>query len=743
MNTKKALTRKRTAFDIDRIAVYLKLLSLLVLLLGFTIFGHAANEQAQPIIGIDHVEATKTPFPNAIHITANEMEELMNGNDPYGLLNYLSLQTGLTFRSTGDFGAEDWFTVRGFGRDNSRLTLVLVDGRPINLVGNHTVEFGDIPMNMIETITIYPGPVPSQYGGFQFVVDITTQCRSNETMASASAGSLNSFWVNTKVARDGQFYYRFNLDGTWSDGQTGQQLLGVLDHFTYDDRNDRAILPSVMFGYEFNPDLDLSLNVDVFDVKKVFSSEPFLGERQSRERQGQSFTLTLQPTRNGNTDYRVLAYFFNESEWLNTQFPENLEYNVNWGTHKRQRFGLNGFYRQPVIENMVWLRAGAELHSAQGESDNDYVFFQYETQQTFYGAYLQAETSPWEGAFFQAGGRIDGQSYIDDIFVSPSLAFSQNLLSDLLQLYGTYGISSRWLPTNKVNTFKRGSALFPPPLRGSELDQKLIRPTLDPKMERFTGVDAGIRGFFFDKRLSARVNYFYLSNKGTAGAPLWEVRPTTETVIIPLGPPPVPPLVANAALVSYDRNLPGREINEGIEIMLDARPMTNIRLFASATYTLRSETVLDDGVVGRSIDDFFMMIPGQPPVLNQQEIDNSVGHFIVPYVGRSVIPGAYDLLANFGAAYTFANGANANLLLRYRSDSADPLMKFNMDPQVDKIKAFLLADIGGSFPIVTRDGYRVTATARVSNLFDTQYSTFVHYPMVGRFITAGLNFNLL
>lgn len=82
-------------------------------------------------------DLTEENFPNAIRITAEDMETMMVGNDPYGLLNYLSLHTGLTFRSTGDFGAEDWFTVRGFGRDNSRLTLVLLDGRPINLAGNH------------------------------------------------------------------------------------------------------------------------------------------------------------------------------------------------------------------------------------------------------------------------------------------------------------------------------------------------------------------------------------------------------------------------------------------------------------------------------------------------------------------------------------------------------------------------------------------------------------------------------
>ncbi len=357
MNKTNSLSSKRTAFNIHTFAVYLKIFSVIFLTLEFTLYGLAANAQATetPV----HANGDKTPYPNAIHITAHEMEEMMNGNDPYGLLNYLSLQTGLTFRSTGDFGAEDWFAVRGFGRDNSRLTLVLVDGRPINLVGNHTVEFGDIPMSLIETITIYPGPVPSQFGGFQFVVDITTKRRSSETTASASGGSLNSYWANTNIARDnGSFYFRFNLDGTWSDGQTGQQLLGVLDHFQYDDRSDRAILPGLLLGYELNPNMDLSLQADLFDVKKVFGSEPFLGERQSRERQGQSFSLTLQPTRDGNTDYRVLAYFFNESEFLNTQFPENPEYNVNWGTHERQRFGFNGFYRHPLVEDRVWLRAG-------------------------------------------------------------------------------------------------------------------------------------------------------------------------------------------------------------------------------------------------------------------------------------------------------------------------------------------------------------------------------------------------
>lgn len=63
---------------------------------GKTNLGESRDEIPEAVTDISKA------FPNAIHISSGEIEELMNGNDPYGLLNYLSLQTGLTFRSTGD-----------------------------------------------------------------------------------------------------------------------------------------------------------------------------------------------------------------------------------------------------------------------------------------------------------------------------------------------------------------------------------------------------------------------------------------------------------------------------------------------------------------------------------------------------------------------------------------------------------------------------------------------------------------
>ena len=84
-------------------------MALLIMALGISLLARAGDSQELPF----------GDYPNAIRISADDLNSMMVGNDPYGILNYLSLQTGLTFRSTGDFGAEDWFTVRGFGRDNS------------------------------------------------------------------------------------------------------------------------------------------------------------------------------------------------------------------------------------------------------------------------------------------------------------------------------------------------------------------------------------------------------------------------------------------------------------------------------------------------------------------------------------------------------------------------------------------------------------------------------------------------
>lgn len=712
---------QRTAIDLDFLYFMVRLAALLLLTL---FIGFMAK--AGPVGTFSELDSLALPdeeFPNAIRISRAEMDAMMVGNDPYGILNYLSLKTGLTFRSTGDFGAEDWFTVRGFGRDNSRLTLVLVDGRPVNVTGNHTVEFGDIPMGLIEEILIYPGPVPAEYGGFQFVVDIRTLHNKEMVDASVSLGSLNTYWLNTSISGEGRFYYVANMDVNLSEGQTGQQLLGVLDHYTYDDRFDRAVLPSLKLGYELSRDVDISAHFGILDVKKTFGAGLHHGLEQSRIRTGRSYALNVQPGRTSDLDYRISLYLVNEDEFLNTEFPEDTTYNVGWGNHDRQKYGLNAYYRHQLIPGRFWIKAGGETHWSSGSQDNeDYIYLQFADEQHFYGAFLQAGLRPWEGAMLQLGGRVDGQSYLDDAYFSPSFSLSQNFLENRLQLYGSYGVSSRWLPLYKVNSFNRPPRPLGPPFLAGNINL----PEADPAMERMRGVDAGLRVVLVENVLTARLNYYHLANEGTAGAPLFEIRPALEDNQLPPG--------IEAALVAYDRNLPGREINEGLELHLDFQLNSKLRMFLNLSHTLYSETEVHDDIV------LYQGPLGGPDA--QEFLNQSAGQFVIPYAGRTVIPGAYDWLANLVASYAFDSGAILNLTMRYRSESVDPLMKFNLDPQVDAMDSFLLVDAGLRMPLATRDSFRLTATGRISNLFNSQYSTFVHYPMAGRFVSIGLNVTL-
>lgn len=144
----------------------------IILILFLVSFGYGNN-----LIGQSELVETTTNkmskkeapnFPNAIYLTRDDINGILVGlvgDDPNGIASLLALKAGLTFRNTGDEGAETWFITRNFGRDNSRLTLILLDGRPLNLANNHTLEFDDVPINIIESITIYPGPVPARFGG--------------------------------------------------------------------------------------------------------------------------------------------------------------------------------------------------------------------------------------------------------------------------------------------------------------------------------------------------------------------------------------------------------------------------------------------------------------------------------------------------------------------------------------------------------------------------------------------------
>jgi len=664
-------------------------------------------------------------FPNAIHLTREDINGILVGligDDPNGIVSLLALKAGLTFRNTGDAGAETWFLVRNFGRDNSRMTLVLLDGRPINLASNHTVEFDDIPINIIESITIYPGPVPVEYGGFQSVIDIRTQRNEDVAFVGANMGSRANYRFTATFGKAGRFYYLANFDLDMSKGQSDQRLEGLLSTFQYTNRELRNFLPNFKVGYEINKHLDVVLQGNFVDFKKMFHTYPMFGSEASRRRMMHNYSAVIRPGRGSSLDYQLVVYQNRERESLNPIFPEDTNYNVHWGNQQRTLTGFRGYYRQRLFRGRLALKAGGEGHWAEGKTDDDYLYFKYVSRQNFYGAYLQSELNLWNGSFITLGLRVDGQNGITKTYVSPVGSVTQAFLGDKLLLYASYGLQSRWIPLNEVNAFNRPARVLGPPF----LQGNVLLPENVLSMERLRGVDAGMRLTLWDRKMTVRATYFYLQNEGQFGAPVFEIRPVKPGAPVPPG--------FGAAFVTTDRNFPGYDISQGLEMEIEAAPLKGLSLFANATYFLESITrrysnlEVYEGPLGG---------PSAQPAIN-----NAVGQFFLPYDGRAIIPGAYDWLANFGAIYRPNKRAIINLILRYRGNTQDPIMKFGVDPQVDQIPSSLTIDASLGWDILAREAYTIRAIFSANNILGTRYQTFVHYPMQRRFMSAGLVANL-
>jgi len=675
--------------------------------------------------GKDELANPKSKLSNAIYLTRQDIKELvgMVGNDPNGIATLLSLQTGLTFRNTGDAGSETWFIVRNFGRDNSRMTLVILDGRPINLGNNHTLEFDDIPMNIIESITIYPGPVPVEYGGFQSVIDIKTIRNEDVVFAETNIGSLAGYRFNATFGKTGRLHYLANFDFNISQGQSDQSLSGMLSNFKYTNREVRTFLPTLKLGYELFNDLDITLQGNYVDFKKMFHTRPMFGMEASRKRVMHNYSVVFQPGRYSNLDYQLIVFQNRESETLNPIFPEDTTYNVHWGDQNRTFTGFRGYYRLNLLDNLVAVKAGGEGHWTEGSTDDNYLYFKYVNKQNFYGVFVQSELSLWEGSFVTLGLRADGQNGVDKTYISPVGSIAQSLLDDKLTVYASYGIQRRWIPLNEVNTFNRPARILGPPFLQGNVN--LPVNTLD--MERFVGFDGGVKAYFLNGKLSTRVNYFYQKNEGQFGAPVFEIRPINPVA------PGVPPTI-KAALVASDRNFPGYDISQGLELEVETSPFKELNIFANATYYIESKTEKYDDI------ELYNGPLGGPAA--QTAINNSIGKFFLPYHGKTIIPGAYDLLANFGANYRPDSKTIINSVIRYRGKTKEPIMKFGINPQTDNIPSNLIVDASIIRDIFDGDAFAIKAIFSVSNLFNSNYQTFVHYPMQRRFYSFGLTANI-
>ncbi|MCD8166660.1 MAG: TonB-dependent receptor plug domain-containing protein [Bacteroides sp.] len=567
-------------------------------------------------------------FPNAIYINKEDIDGVLSGievNSPYGIASILSLKTGMTFMNTGDIGAETWFNIRGFGRDNSRLILVLLDGCPLNLATNGTAELDDIPLSIVKNITVYPGPVPAQYGGYQTVIDIKTIHNEELVQAKTSISSLSTYRFSTTLSNNGRFYYLANFDVDLSRGASDQQLSGVLSDFHYGGRQVYTMLPTLKAGYELSKDFDISVNGSFVDFKKNFDYKNYLDEDTYRRRRMQNYSLLLQPGKGSSLDYSFSFFHNREKEFQHCIFPENTDYNMHWGNQKRYLTGFRAYYRHSFA-GLVALKAGGEAQWSKGNTDEDYIYFKYKNKQNYYSAFAQSELTLWKGGYVNAGVRIDGQKDISKTYFSPLVAASQSFFDGRLSLYAGYGVTSRWIPLNEVNTYYRPIntiVSFGPPV--SSADQlELSRHTLS--MERTKAFDAGVKGKLFGGKMDLGVTYFSMKNEGQLGTTIFEIARVKDTEYL--------------AMAKVDRNFPGYDTSRGLELEAGYKPFRSLYLFANATRYITSKTERYKEI------EVFESAP-------------SAGQYVLAYDGNPIIPGRYKWLANWGSYLSSGRGRYA------------------------------------------------------------------------------------
>ncbi|MCS7041432.1 MAG: TonB-dependent receptor plug domain-containing protein [Bryobacteraceae bacterium] len=659
------------------------------------------------------------PAPNSIRITGEELQRLLIGataDDPYGILSILSLKAGLTFRSTGDPGAENWFIVRNFGRDNSRLTLVLLDGRPVNLSNNFTVEFDDIPVAIIDSITVYFGPVPVRYGGFHTVVDIrTAEPRTKSGLASVAGGSQETARANLVLEHPGRISWLANLNFDRTMGQTGNSLSGVLDRWTYSNRRATMFNPYLKTDWKLFPFLELHAHAQLVELEKYYGEGLHYGRPQKRRRSMQGIFLEAVSPAKAATEFSLATYLNLEEESLNAQFPENPAYNVHWGDQERQRFGFLGSFARPLGARL-WLSAGGEAHRSRGRTNDEYVFFRWISSQSHYGAFLEATAQPWRGAVLTAGGRLDGQTSIGRLRPAWQFALEQELMRGRLSAYAVVGKSNRWIPLNEVNTFLRPARLLGPPFLAAGFSE----PARQLDFEQFRSFEGGWK-LRFGRLEEARLALFAHRLAGPTGTSSFEV--------VPIRPAPgIPPGFA-AALASFERNVPLVERSEGLEASLNTRIRPRLLMFANYSYYLRADA---EALPGVRLYEGPLAGPQAQAALNQ-----SIGSLVIPAAGRANIPGAYRMLGNLGLLGNLGRDTSFNLLGRWRGPTRDPIMKFGLDPGTNRIGGSVIWDLGLNRTVHRSDRSELAGFVKVVNLLDKRFETFVHYPMSGRTVYGG------
>lgn len=662
--------------------------------------------------------ANDQPQPGSRYLSPEFIERYSHEYDPYGLASLLATQPGVALQSSGDPGGEDWVTFRGNPRDSSRMTLMLMDGVPLNGASNSTLEFNSIPLNLIHDITIYYGPLPARYGGYTSVVELRTRAAANRTEISAYSGSLDTLGGGVTFSRaQDQWGITVDLQAHETDGLEGQQFIRrtvdnsnpfepeIITEFpSYEDRDYQQIVPTITGHFDIADSVRIGLLAQGLFTEKSYADGQSADEPDrpaERERDFYTIGLSLRPTVTSQQDFELNLFYKDEDKEtlaLDDEF-------VNYGEQQKEQLGIRGHYgfrindalsiriggeyndfKGKLVDDTAWDPVNEEIIEYDSRSEYDSIYFALQDSLDNHAFFAEAFYNLGDWASLSAGVRRDEvENTESEDSWNINARFS---LTDTLALTLSGGESARYPSLNEYNNSLRDPSVLGPPIPGLVDPDDVAAQNQKLHMETQQGGEVGLSWTAADAGLSAELIYFSYEHKG-------EVFVDVRSVPNNLDPSsPLFDILGPEIGLLLRNNRPTEDDSEGVELALNYSTEA-LGLFFNATWNELTRHYTD----GRSSEN------------------------------QAFTPPEYFAAAG---GYIRIGQGEVDMQIDYRGDTNDSLQERGPLPDVE-LDSSVLVHLGYKHRVQKN----IELFVRAYNLFDEDYETFYGLPMVERHITAG------
>jgi vitamin B12 transporter len=261
----------------------------------FAVFSAQSQTSLEPVV----VTASRSEqkLADALPATTVITEEQIRASGALDLAGLLAREAGVQVTQLGGIGTVTSASLRG---GESRMTLVLVDGVPINTLNFSQATLQQILPMGIERIEIVRGNVSALYGAQAVggVVQIFTKAGREGFSANASAlaGSRGTREASAQLSGGANgFTYAANLASTKTNGFSALDPAKVPDANPDKDGFD-SLTAGASFGYAFNPAHSLKLTHRHSRGDVQYDSE--FGPPTQADESRQSLTTTTLASRN-------------------------------------------------------------------------------------------------------------------------------------------------------------------------------------------------------------------------------------------------------------------------------------------------------------------------------------------------------------------------------------------------------------------------------------------------------------